>query len=81
MCHLTDLELGELDVQRQEDAGAAEDMFVDKETVDKLTEGLLAHYLPDLQKSQGTLHELTWVFVAHSLPAVTHHAILDDCFI
>lgn len=59
MCHLTDLELGELDVQRQEDAGAAEDMFVDKETVDKLTEGLLAHYLPDLQKSQGTLHELT----------------------
>lgn len=56
---MTDLQLEQLDMQHQEDAAAAEDVFVDKETVAKLTEGLLAHYLPDLQKSQGTLHELT----------------------
>lgn len=46
-------------MQHREDAAAAEDVFVDKETVAKLTGGLLAHYLPDLQKSRGTLHELT----------------------
>lgn len=59
VCHLTDLQLGQLDMQHQEDEAAAEDVFVDKEMVAKLTEGLLAHYLPDLQKSQGTLNELT----------------------
>lgn len=59
VCHLTDLQVGQLDIQHQEDAAAAEDVLVDKEMVAKLTEGLLAHYLPDLQKSQGTLHELT----------------------
>ncbi|XP_053722364.1 biogenesis of lysosome-related organelles complex 1 subunit 6 [Synchiropus splendidus] len=32
---------------------------VDKEAVYKLTEGLLSHYLPDLQKSKQTLQELT----------------------
>lgn len=57
--HLAGLQLRQLDLQPQEDAAAAEDVFVDKETVAKLTEGLLAHYLPDLQKSQRTLHELT----------------------
>uniref|UniRef100_H3CVX7 Biogenesis of lysosome-related organelles complex 1 subunit 6 n=1 Tax=Tetraodon nigroviridis TaxID=99883 RepID=H3CVX7_TETNG len=52
-------ELRRLEVRQREDAAAAEEVFVDKETVAKLSEGLLAHYLPDLQKSQGTLHELT----------------------
>lgn len=52
-------------MRQQEDAAAAEEVFVDKETVAKLSEGLLAHYLPDLQKSQGTLHELTWVLHGH----------------
>ncbi|KAM8877152.1 biogenesis of lysosome-related organelles complex 1 subunit 6 isoform 2-T4 [Synchiropus picturatus] len=33
--------------------------YVDKEAVYKLTEGLLSHYLPDLQKSKETLQELT----------------------
>lgn len=61
VCHLTDLQLRQQDVQHQEDTAAADDAFVDKETVAKLTEGLLSHYLPDLQKSKGTLHELTWV--------------------
>ncbi|KAF6732695.1 Biogenesis of lysosome-related organelles complex 1 subunit 6 [Oryzias melastigma] len=34
-------------------------MSVDKKAVDKLTEGLLSHYLPDLQNSKRTLQELT----------------------
>lgn len=33
--------------------------YVDKEAVYKLTEGLLSHYLPDLQRSKQTLQELT----------------------
>lgn len=46
-------------MQRREAAAAAEEVIVDKETVAKLTEGFLAHYLPDLQKSKGSLRELT----------------------
>ncbi|XP_068588245.1 biogenesis of lysosome-related organelles complex 1 subunit 6 [Cebidichthys violaceus] len=36
-----------------------ETVFVDEEAVDKLTEGLLSHYLPDLQNSKRALQELT----------------------
>ncbi|XP_058485606.1 biogenesis of lysosome-related organelles complex 1 subunit 6 [Solea solea] len=36
-----------------------DNVYVDKEAVDKLTEGLLSHYLPDLQNSKGVLQELT----------------------
>lgn len=62
VCGLTDLQLSQPAVQQQQgETTSAEDAFVDKETVAKLTEGLLAHYLPDLQQSKGTLHELTWV--------------------
>lgn len=34
-------------------------VHVDKKTVDKLAEGLLSHYLPDLQNSKRALQELT----------------------
>ncbi|XP_077477801.1 biogenesis of lysosome-related organelles complex 1 subunit 6 [Stigmatopora argus] len=34
-------------------------VYVDKEAVYKLTEGLLSHYLPGLQNSKRTLQELT----------------------
>lgn len=37
----------------------AEDVLVDNKAVDKLTAGLLAHYLPDLQNSKRALQELT----------------------
>ncbi|KAM4592894.1 biogenesis of lysosome-related organelles complex 1 subunit 6 isoform 1-T1 [Odontesthes bonariensis] len=36
-----------------------ENVYVDKKAVDKLTEGLLSHYLPDLQNSKRALQELT----------------------
>ncbi|KAM9817308.1 biogenesis of lysosome-related organelles complex 1 subunit 6 [Neosynchiropus ocellatus] len=42
----------------QDSQGNSEE-YVDKEAVYKLTEGLLSHYLPDLQKSKQTLQELT----------------------
>ncbi|KAJ3592839.1 hypothetical protein NHX12_005177 [Muraenolepis orangiensis] len=34
-------------------------VMINKKAVDKLTEGLLSHYLPDLQNSKLTLQELT----------------------
>ncbi|KAM8893587.1 biogenesis of lysosome-related organelles complex 1 subunit 6 isoform 2-T2 [Spinachia spinachia] len=37
----------------------AESVYVDKKAVDKLTEGLLSHYLPDLHNSKRVLQELT----------------------
>ncbi|XP_041837716.1 biogenesis of lysosome-related organelles complex 1 subunit 6 [Melanotaenia boesemani] len=42
-----------------ESSGLVENVHVDKKTVDKLTEGLLSHYLPDLQNSKRALQELT----------------------
>ncbi|KAJ8271676.1 hypothetical protein COCON_G00105350 [Conger conger] len=34
-------------------------IFVDKQAVEKLTNGLISHYLPDLQNSKRALQELT----------------------
>ncbi|XP_035273094.1 biogenesis of lysosome-related organelles complex 1 subunit 6 isoform X2 [Anguilla rostrata] len=34
-------------------------VFVDKQAVEKLTSGLISHYLPDLQNSKRALQELT----------------------
>uniref|UniRef100_UPI0037E960A1 biogenesis of lysosome-related organelles complex 1 subunit 6 n=1 Tax=Semicossyphus pulcher TaxID=241346 RepID=UPI0037E960A1 len=42
-----------------ESPSPVENVFVDKKAVDKLTEGLLCHYLPDLQNSKRALQELT----------------------
>lgn len=45
-----------------ESSAPVENVFVDKKAVEKLTEGLLSHYLPDLQNSKRALQELTCVF-------------------
>lgn len=37
--------------------------FISDQTVEKLTHGLIAHYLPDLQDSKQALQELTYVIV------------------
>lgn len=42
-----------------ESSSPVENVFVDNKAVDKLTEGLLSHYLPDLQNSKRALQELT----------------------
>lgn len=34
-------------------------VLVNEECVEKLSEGLISHYLPDLQRSRDTLQELT----------------------
>ena len=39
-----------------------EAVLVDRQAIENLTEGLLSHYLPDLQNSKQTLQELTLVF-------------------
>ncbi|KFV84658.1 Biogenesis of lysosome-related organelles complex 1 subunit 6, partial [Struthio camelus australis] len=42
------------------DEGVVEDMpMVDEKAVEQLTEGLISHYLPDLQRSKSALKELT----------------------
>nr|XP_025977026.1 biogenesis of lysosome-related organelles complex 1 subunit 6 isoform X1 [Dromaius novaehollandiae] len=42
------------------DEGVVEDMpMIDEKAVEQLTEGLISHYLPDLQRSKLALKELT----------------------
>ncbi|KAK2498559.1 hypothetical protein MC885_011423 [Smutsia gigantea] len=41
------------------DEGLIEDMIVEDRAVEQLAEGLLSHYLPDLQRSKQALQELT----------------------
>ncbi|XP_005376783.1 PREDICTED: biogenesis of lysosome-related organelles complex 1 subunit 6 isoform X1 [Chinchilla lanigera] len=41
------------------DEGLAEDVVVEGRAVEQLAEGLLSHYLPDLQRSKQALQELT----------------------
>lgn len=48
-----------------------EDVYVDRKAVDRLTEGLLSHYLPDLQNSKRALQELTWVSPLLGFPKPT----------
>ncbi|XP_043350579.1 biogenesis of lysosome-related organelles complex 1 subunit 6 isoform X3 [Dermochelys coriacea] len=46
--------------QASPDEGLIEDLaIVDKKAVEQLTEGLISHYLPDLQRSKLALQELT----------------------
>ncbi|XP_013884606.1 biogenesis of lysosome-related organelles complex 1 subunit 6 [Austrofundulus limnaeus] len=50
------------DVQQQQflqNSASDQNLCVDKKSVDKLTEGFLSHYLPDLQNSKRALQELT----------------------
>lgn len=41
------------------DEGLVEDSLADGRAVEQLAEGLLSHYLPDLQRSKQALQELT----------------------
>ncbi|KAM4829047.1 biogenesis of lysosome-related organelles complex 1 subunit 6 [Thomomys bottae] len=41
------------------DEGLVEDLIVEDKAVEQLAEGLLSHYLPDLQRSKQALQELT----------------------
>ncbi|KFU87281.1 Pallidin, partial [Chaetura pelagica] len=42
------------------DEGVVEDLpLIDEKAVEQLTEGLVSHYLPDLQRSKAALQELT----------------------
>uniref|UniRef100_A0AAR2L4P3 Biogenesis of lysosome-related organelles complex 1 subunit 6 n=1 Tax=Pygocentrus nattereri TaxID=42514 RepID=A0AAR2L4P3_PYGNA len=57
ICTIT---LGPLTVQAESHAGGVEDLVVvNEEAVEKLTEGLISHYLPQLQTSKRALQELT----------------------
>lgn len=57
--HSEDLQVALQGSLQLESSAPVENVFVNKETVDKLTEGLLSHYLPDLQNSKRALQELT----------------------
>ncbi|TKS69590.1 Biogenesis of lysosome-related organelles complex 1 subunit 6 [Collichthys lucidus] len=57
--HSEDPQLAKQESLRLESSAPEENVIVDKKAVDKLTEGLLAHYLPDLQNSKRALQELT----------------------
>lgn len=57
--HSEDLQLALQESLCLESSAPVEKVFVDKKAVDKLTEGLLSHYLPDLQNSKRALQELT----------------------
>lgn len=59
---LTDHQLTRQESLHLESSAPVENVLVDKKAVEKLTEGLLSHYLPDLQNSKRALQELTWVF-------------------
>ncbi|XP_029987005.1 biogenesis of lysosome-related organelles complex 1 subunit 6 isoform X2 [Sphaeramia orbicularis] len=54
-----DLQKTQQDSECPESSTCVENVYVDKKAVDKLTEGLLSHYLPDLQNSKRALQELT----------------------
>uniref|UniRef100_H2ZRL6 Biosis of lysosomal organelles complex 1 subunit 6 n=1 Tax=Latimeria chalumnae TaxID=7897 RepID=H2ZRL6_LATCH len=41
------------------DSRPEEELIFDKDAVEKLTEGLISYYVPDLQRSRLTLQELT----------------------
>ncbi|XP_074521738.1 biogenesis of lysosome-related organelles complex 1 subunit 6 [Halichoeres trimaculatus] len=57
--HSEDRELALHESLPSESSSPGENVFVDTKAVDKLTEGLLSHYLPDLQNSKRALQELT----------------------
>lgn len=57
--HSADQELAQQELPPAESSSHVENVCVDKKAVDKLTEGLLSHYLPDLQNSKRALQELT----------------------
>lgn len=59
LAHSEGLQLAQPESLCLESSAPVENVIVDKKAVDKLTEGLLFHYLPDLQNSKRALQELT----------------------
>lgn len=59
LAYLTDHQLMQQESLHLENAAPVENVCVDQKAVEKLTEGLLSHYLPDLQNSKRALQELT----------------------
>ncbi|XP_047436507.1 biogenesis of lysosome-related organelles complex 1 subunit 6 [Mugil cephalus] len=57
--HSEDPQLPQQESLHLKSSAPVENVYVDKKAVDKLTEGLLSHYLPDLQNSKRALQELT----------------------
>lgn len=57
--HSEDLQVVQQESLDLETSAPVENVYVDRDAVDKLTEGLLTHYLPDLQNSKRALQELT----------------------
>ncbi|CAB1442230.1 unnamed protein product [Pleuronectes platessa] len=54
-----DFQLAQQESFQLEGSLPVEEVYVDKKAVEKLTEGFLSHYLPDLQNSKRALQELT----------------------
>ncbi|XP_064421970.1 biogenesis of lysosome-related organelles complex 1 subunit 6 isoform X2 [Latimeria chalumnae] len=48
-----------VDSDSSPDSRPEEELIFDKDAVEKLTEGLISYYVPDLQRSRLTLQELT----------------------
>lgn len=59
LSHSEDLQLAQQESLPVQSSAPVERVFVDRKAVDKLTEGLLSHYLPDLQNNKRALQELT----------------------
>uniref|UniRef100_A0A3Q3JFS3 Biogenesis of lysosome-related organelles complex 1 subunit 6 n=1 Tax=Monopterus albus TaxID=43700 RepID=A0A3Q3JFS3_MONAL len=59
LTYLTDHQLTQQESLHVESSAPVQNASVYKKAVDKLTEGLLSHYLPDLQNSKRALLELT----------------------
>ncbi|XP_004543567.1 biogenesis of lysosome-related organelles complex 1 subunit 6 [Maylandia zebra] len=57
--HSEDLQSVQQESLHLDGSAPVENVYVDKKAVDKLTEGFLTHYLPDLQNSKRALQELT----------------------
>uniref|UniRef100_A0A5F7ZQP7 Biosis of lysosomal organelles complex 1 subunit 6 n=1 Tax=Macaca mulatta TaxID=9544 RepID=A0A5F7ZQP7_MACMU len=51
------------------DEGLIEDLTVEDKAVEQLAEGLLSHYLPDLQRSKQALQELTLLRLNTIMPS------------
>uniref|UniRef100_A0A8C0ZDC6 Biogenesis of lysosome-related organelles complex 1 subunit 6 n=1 Tax=Cyanistes caeruleus TaxID=156563 RepID=A0A8C0ZDC6_CYACU len=59
------------------DEGVVEDLpLIDEKAVEQLTEGLISHYLPDLQRSKSALQELTLCLEKLELICVGWRAVI-----
>ena len=61
------------------DEGLIEDLTIEDKAVEQLAEGLLSHYLPDLQRSKQALQELTWANKNHWRPHLSSGIVIIYC--